>query len=197
MAGFLGSGDSPVWDIESAYSSSDKQHDLLVRNTSQGHSLATAFKPESSGRFIYSKMRSALPSQLGGSSLQEVSPEPDYRVILMRGHGFTTCADSLEAVVFQSIYTKEAAMVQSLGLMTMNAHFDASVEGVVDINGKGKISDGEVRAVKSLKYLSYREAEDAWEMNKNTMTRPWGLWVREVEVDPLYKNEAKKEDSKA
>src|ERR1700759_416173 len=146
----------------------EKQQDLLVRNTTQGHSLAVAFRPESSGQFIYSKMRSALSSQLGGSSSSEASPEPNHRVVLMRGHGFTTCADSLEAVVFQSIYTKEAAAVQSLGLMTMNAHFDASVEGVVDINGKGKISDGEVRTVKSLKYLSNREAADAWEMNKNT-----------------------------
>jgi hypothetical protein len=192
-----GPGDTPVWDIESAYSSSDKQHDLLVRNASQGHSLAAAFKPESSSRFIYSKMRSALPTQLGGSSLPEPSEEPDHRVVLMRGHGFTTCAESLEAVVFQSIYTKEAASVQSLALMTMNAHLDASLDGTVDVKGNGKISGGKVKAVKSLKYLNDREAADAWQMNKDTMTRPWGLWVREVEVDPLYQNEVKKEETKA
>jgi hypothetical protein len=141
-------------------------------------------------------MRSALPSQLGGSE-PEAPDDPDHRVVLMRGHGFTTCAESLEAVVFQSIYTKEAASVQSLALMTMTAHLDASLDGSVDVKGNGKISGGKVKAVKSLKYLSDREATDAWQMNKATVTRPWGLWVREAEVDPLYQNEAKKEETKA
>jgi hypothetical protein len=141
-------------------------------------------------------MRSALPSQLGGSALPEVAVDPDHRVILMRGHGFTTCADSLEAVVFQSIYTKEAANIQTIGLMTLNAYYDASIEGNVDINGHGKINGGKVKAVKSLKYLSDREAQDCWQMERDTMSRPWALWVREVEVDPLYQNVVKRDDSK-
>jgi hypothetical protein len=173
----------------------EKQQDLLVRNTSQGRSLAAAFKPMLSKNYVFSKMRSALPSAMSGSPSTNASQDPEFRVILMRGHGFTSCADSLEAVVFQSIYTKEAAMVQSLGLMTMNAHFDASVVGNIDANNSGKITEGKVKAVKSLKYLSERETEDAWKMNKSTMTRPWGLWVREVEVDPLYQNEVQRKDS--
>jgi len=40
MGGFLGSAATPVWDIKSAYSSSnDERHDLLVRTTAQGQSL--------------------------------------------------------------------------------------------------------------------------------------------------------------
>ena len=70
------------------------------------------------------------------------------------------------------------------------------MEGNIDVDNSGKIKGGKVKAVKSLKYLSDREAEDAWQMNKLTMTRPWGLWVREVEVDPMYQNEVKK-DSKS
>jgi len=38
-------------------------------------------------------------------------------------------------------------------------------------------------------YLNDKEAIDAWESNRQTVARPWGLWCREVEVYPLYKNE--------
>jgi len=112
----------------------------------------------------------------------------------MRGHGFTTCADSLEAAVFQAIYTKEAASVQTMGLLTSDAYFGGSLEGKIHIDekGNGSIKDGKIKPEQSLKYLSDREAADAWQMNKDTMTRPWGLWVREVEVDPLYQNTVKK-----
>jgi len=211
-ASFLGT-DVPVWDIASAYSSmpsltggEKEKHNLLVGTTQLGHHLAAAFKPSSSGAFLYQTMRAALPSQLSGSV--ESRMEPSHPVVLMRGHGFTTCADSLEAVVFQSIYTKEAAKAETQALLTNAAYFtelsftdSMSMEGTVNLDekGSGKIKSGKVKGGKArreseeVKYLSEREADDAWEVIRATMIRPWGSWCREVEVNPLYRNEVKRE----
>jgi len=175
-----------VWDISSHYPSSAK-HDLLVRDTSVGASLSATFKPATSAGFIYSKMRSALPSQIGGNS--EPSHEPDHLAVLMQGHGFTTVAHSIEEAVYQAIYTKEAAKTQTLALTLCNAHFGAAVEGKVDVEGGGKIKSGKVKTEGDLKYLSDKEAAEAWATMRETVARPWALWCREVEVNPLYKND--------
>lgn len=194
--GFLGA-QVPVWDISSAYSSSDKQHDLLVKTATQGHALAAAFRPATSSGYIYSKMRAALPSQIGGGAgAEEAASMPEHAVVLMRGHGFTTVGDGIEAVVYQAIYTREAARVQTQGLVTQNAYFGEKVEGRVDVEGGGKIKSGAAKQEETLKYLSDREVAGTAQFNRDTLTRPWGLWVREVEVDPLYLMEVKKEDTK-
>ncbi|KAF2692001.1 hypothetical protein K458DRAFT_354195 [Lentithecium fluviatile CBS 122367] len=184
MAGFLGTG-VPVWDASSHYPSGSK-HDLLVRNAQLGASLSAAFKPATSAGFIYSKFRSALPSQIGGS--QEPDKEPNHAVVLMQSHGFTTLAHGIEEAVYQAIYTKEAAKAQTTALTIRNAHFGHSVEGKVDVEGGGKIKSAKVKAEGDIKYLSDKEAHDAWEANQDTISRPWGLWCREVEVNPLYQN---------
>ncbi|KAJ4286095.1 hypothetical protein N0V90_013444 [Kalmusia sp. IMI 367209] len=184
MAGFLGS-QVPVWNIASHYPSGSK-HDLLVRDSQLGASLSAAFKPATSAGFIYSKVRSALPSQIGGSS--EPSKEPDNAVVLMQGHGFTTLAHSIEEAVYQAIYTKEAAKAQTAALTIRNAHFGHIVEGKIDVEGGGKIKSAKVKAEGDLQYLNDKEAHDAWESNQGTVHRPWSLWCREVEVAPLYSN---------
>lgn len=176
----------PVWDIASHYPSGAK-HDLLVRDSQLGASLAAAFKPATSAGFIYSKVRSALPSQIGGS--QEPDKEPNYAAVLMQGHGFTTVARGIEEAVYQAIYTKEAAQAQTTALTIRNAHFDHIVEGKIDVEGGGKIKSGKVKAEDDLKQLSDKEAHDAWESIQGTVDRPWALWCREVEVHPLYKND--------
>jgi ribulose-5-phosphate 4-epimerase/fuculose-1-phosphate aldolase len=193
MAGFLGD-EAPVWDIADAYSSSDSHHDLLVKTAKVGHHLAAAFKPSTSAGFIKQKLRSALPPQIAGNA-PEPSNEPTHPIVLMRGHGFTTCADSLEAVVFQSIYTVEAAKIQTDAIVMHNAYFGHALAGKVDVEGGGKIKGAKVKSEGGkIKYLSSREAGDAWDMNKGTIARPWALWLREVEVNPLYRNEIKRED---
>lgn len=176
----------PVWDINSHYATGSK-HDLLVRDTSLGASLAAAFKPATSAGFIYSKVRSALPSQIGGS--QEPDKEPNSSTVLMQGHGFTTIAHGIEEAVYQAIYTKEAAKAQTTALTIRNAHFGQIVEGKIDVEGGGKIKSAKVKAEGDLKYLSEKEAHDAWESNQGTVQRPWALWCREVEVRPLYVND--------
>lgn len=177
----------PVWDASKHYASGSK-HDLLVRDSSLGASLAATFKPATSTGFIYSKVRSALPTQLGGAS-SEPKLEPDHAVVLMQGHGFTTVAHGIEEAVYQAVYTKEAAKVQTGALATENAHSGYAVEGKVDVEAGGKIKSGKAHAKSEIKYLSDKESHDAWESLSSTIDRPWKLWCREVDVNPLYKNE--------
>ncbi|PSN70406.1 hypothetical protein BS50DRAFT_571643 [Corynespora cassiicola Philippines] len=186
MAGFLGSN-TPVWDASGHYPSGSK-HDLLVHDSTLGASLSAAFKPATSAGFIYSKMRSALPSQIGGAA-PEPSQEPDHAVVLMQSHGFTTAARGIEEAVYQAIYTREAAKAQTAALTIRNAHFGHIVEGKIDVEGGGKIKSAKVKAEGDLKYLSDREAGDAWDAMQKTIARPWALWCREVDVNPLYRNE--------
>ena len=159
-----------------------------MRDSTLGASLAATFKPATSAGFIYSKVRSALPSQLGGASA-DPKLEPDHAVVLLQGHGFTTVAHGIEEAVYQAIYTKEAAKIQTTALTIQNAYTGYSLEGKVDIEGGGKIKSGKATADSGLKSLSDRESHDSWESMSDTLARPWALWCREVEVNPLYKNE--------
>ena len=176
----------PVWDISSHYPSGAK-HDLLVRDSTLGASLSAALKPATSAGFLYSKVRSALPSQIGGST--EPDKEPNHAVVLMQNHGFVTVAHGIEEAVYQAIYTKEAVRVQTTALTTRNAHFGHIVEGKIDVEGGGKIKSAKVKAEGDLKFLSEKESHEAWESTLGTVARPWALWCREVEVNPLYRNE--------
>ncbi|KAH8728919.1 class II aldolase and Adducin N-terminal domain-containing protein [Phaeosphaeriaceae sp. PMI808] len=186
MAGFLGK-DVPVWDASTHYPSGSK-HDFLIRNSTLGASLASAFKPATSAGFLFSKVRSALPSQVGGAQ-GEQPLEPDHAVVLLRGHGFTTVARGIEEAVYQAIYTAEAAKTQTVALTIHNAHFGHTIEGKVDVQGGGAIKFAKAKIEGELKYLSDRESADTWEAMRNTVGRPWALWSREVEVNPLYKND--------
>jgi hypothetical protein len=173
----------PVWDAASHYTGGSK-HDLLVRDGKLGASLSAAFKPATSTGFLYSKVRSALP---GASA--DPSTEPDHLVVLMQSHGFTTVAHGIEEAVYQAIYTKEAAKTQTIALAIHNAHFGHTVEGKIDVEGGGKIKSAKVRTEGELKFLKDTEANDAWDSMRGTISRPWGLWCREVEVNPLYRND--------
>lgn len=93
-----------------------------------------------------------------------------------RGHGLTVIAERIEDVVMRCIYTLNNAKMQTAALMTRSAYLaTASPEE------KNTMANG-------LTYLNSREAEDAGSMNQNTVLRPWKLWCREVEADPLYIN---------
>jgi hypothetical protein len=179
--------DVPVWDASSHYPSSSK-HDFLVRDSTLGASLASTFKPATSAGFIFSKVRSALPSQVGGSQGEEPL-EPDHAVVLLQGHGFTTVARGIEEAVYQSIYTREAAKTQTTAMAIHNAHFGHTIEGKINVQGDGNIKSGKAKTEGDLKYLSDKESTDTWESLQGTVSRPWALWSREVEVNPLYKND--------
>ena len=132
-------------------------------------------------------MRSALPAQIGGSTAPP-DTEPNHAVVLMQNHGFTTVAHGIEEVVFQAIYTREAARVQTEGAMLAGACAEMRVEGRVDVEGGGKIKAGRVKG-EGVRALGGREAGEAWEAVRKTVGRPWVGWVREVEVQALYVNE--------
>lgn len=166
----------PVWNSSGS--------DFLVRDSALGASLAASFKPATSAGFIYSKVRSALPG-----ARPEASLEPDHAVVLLQSHGFTTLAHGIEEAVYQAIYTKEAAKAQTTALTIQNAFFNHTLEGQVDIEGSGKIKSGKAKGEGDLKYLSEKQAHDTWESIRMTVSRPWALWCREVEVSPLYKND--------
>jgi hypothetical protein len=107
---------------------------------------------------------------------------------LLQGHGFTTVARGIEEAVFQAIYTNEAAKTQTAALAIHNAHFGHNIEGKVDVQGGGSIKSAKAKTEGDLKYLSDRECADSFESMQATVGRPWALWSREVEVNPLYKN---------
>ncbi|KAJ4990421.1 hypothetical protein SVAN01_04083 [Stagonosporopsis vannaccii] len=180
-AGFLGrslvTGTSvPIWTSSGS--------DLLVRDSNLGASLAASFKPATSAGFIYSKVRSALPG-----AKPEPSLEPDHAVVLLEGHGFTTLAHGIEEAVYQAIYTKEAARAQTTAMTIHNAHFSHTIEGKIDIEAGGKIKSGKAKGEGELKYLTERQSHDTWESMQSTVSRPWALWCREVEISPLYRND--------
>ncbi|KAK4198383.1 class II aldolase and Adducin N-terminal domain-containing protein [Triangularia verruculosa] len=98
-------------------------------------------------------------------------------VVLMRGHGFTTVAPTLQTVVFRAIYTAQNVAVQKEAIMMQNAAM--AVVGTFPMG-----------ADPGIHFLSKGEAAAASEMCERTVKRPWDLWVREVEVCPLYQNSA-------
>lgn len=144
MAGFLGTR-VPVWDIADAQQPGDIC-DLLVRNTHLGSSLAASFAGTSS----------------------EGNP-PQHVVALMRGHGFTVLAGSIQDCVMRAVYTQKNAAIQTTALTVRAA---------------------EPSATGPVKYLSEKEVVDTtWSIAKSAH-RPWELWLREVEACGLYANSA-------
>ncbi|OQU98533.1 Clas II Aldolase and Adducin domain-containing protein [Cladophialophora immunda] len=144
MAGFLGT-DVPVWDITEAQQADDIS-DLLVRNTRLGGSLANSFGAGGAGGDL-----------------------PQHVVALMRGHGFTVLAGSIQDCVMRAVYTQKNAMIQTTALITRAAG--------------GHTSD-------SIKYLSQKEVDDTTWSIRESAHRPWKLWLREVEASNLYSNSA-------
>ncbi|KAF1990232.1 hypothetical protein K402DRAFT_444248 [Aulographum hederae CBS 113979] len=186
MSGFLGP-EVPVWDSSSIYTSSEK-HSLLVTTPKHGHSLALKFaRAETSANFLYGKVSSAITGAKDGPS--EV---PEHPVVLMRGHGFAAAAPGIEEGVFMAIYTAEAARAQTRALGLAGSLAEGRVEGSVKADG-GKIKDGRVKWEGEVRGLDARECRESWEVIGETVLRPWGLWCREVECNPLYKNECGKE----
>jgi len=150
MAGFLGAS-VPVWDIASCYDDRDADahvRDLLVRDNHIGDSLAAAFGPPQA--LADGEVRSELPA---------------HKVVLMRGHGFTTAAEDIRTAVFQAVYAQNNARLQAQSLALTSAAGGPGVE-----------------------FLNDREIRDTSRVMPKTSARPWGLWVKQVETNNLYTN---------
>ncbi|KAF2110637.1 class II aldolase and Adducin N-terminal domain-containing protein [Lophiotrema nucula] len=85
-------------------------------------------------------------------------------VVLQHKHGFTCVGESIQRAVYRAIYLqKNCELLQkSIGLMG---------------DGMGSVS-----------YLTEEEAEGCRQMNELTEDKAFRLWLREVEVNPLYHN---------
>ncbi|OJJ50312.1 hypothetical protein ASPZODRAFT_149670 [Penicilliopsis zonata CBS 506.65] len=126
------------------------QRDMLVRNTHLGGALASYFSaPEST--------------------------KPEHAVVLMRGHGFTVQAESIEECVVRAVYTRKNASVQTTTLLT-RAAYEATQPSA---------------ELPAIKYLDDDEVQGTNLMTKESAYRPWGLWVKEVEGHHLYMNKIK------
>lgn len=77
----------------------------------------------------------------------------DHDIVLMRGHGSTVVADSIERAVFRAIYAEINARMQ---------HGAATVD--------------------TFKYLTIAEADACMATNEGQIARPWALWAEQAEA---------------
>lgn len=145
--------DTLVFDIAKYFRPTDIM-DMLVRNIHLGAALA--------GYFARQETECA-------------SSRAERAVVLMRGHGFTVQAPSIEECVLRAVYTHQNAQIQTTALQTHSALF--------------RHSDETRRTATDIRYLDEGECIAATEMTKWSASRPWELWVREVDVNPLYVNQ--------
>lgn len=146
MTGFMGET-VPVFDI-AEYIPNDTQN-MLVNNPRFGAALADMF---------------STPAH----NVTKNNSQPDYTVVLQRGHGFATVATSIEQAVYRAVYT------------TWNAEVQATAVEVQLAGGQSP---------SSLNYLTARKAEDCVAMNDQGPMKDWPVWVAQTLVDPLYKND--------
>lgn len=146
----------PVFDIAELYEKDDDQN-MLVSNAKFGAGLAAKFMNEND------------PNKTS----------PDYCVVLMKKHGFTTLGTNIPETVFRALYTQTNAGIQTNALLLQNAAISENRSGAKQNLG-------------GLENLSRKQARDCQRMNEGTQQRPWGLWIREVEACPLYVNKMPK-----
>lgn len=152
-----------MYDIIPLYREGDQQ-DLLVNNERVGSALAAHFS-------------AAYPA----SSTEK--KEHDHNVVLMANHGFTTLGTSVTQAVYRAVYTHMNAGIQSQALAIKSASQNAQ-------SGKAlnpKAERGEW-GLDDMRFLDTAELKDGCvKMNDASQHRPWEMWVREVEVNPLYR----------
>lgn len=125
MAGFLGSK-VPVWDAATLYDSLQtpvNKRDMLVNNIPLGESLAAQF---STSKHADSKQ---------GESGFANPDKPGQTVVLMRRHGFTVQAESIEMAVYRGIYTKINAKAQTAAMAVARNYNGASSGADADADG--------------------------------------------------------------
>lgn len=89
----------------------------------------------------------------------------DRPVVLQHKHGFTTFGKSVEEAVYRAIYTQSNCKLLAQAI--------AFAGGKAD-----KVS-----------YLTREEARACRVMNEKCQDKSFRLWLREVQVNPLYENE--------
>lgn len=108
------------------------------------------------------------------SSPSAVDASPDYDLVLMRRHGFTVVGESIPSTVFRAYYTCSAARILS---------------SAINLRAAANSSD-QAHAASGLTYLTPEMHQDTKVACDFSLSKPWDLWVREVESCPLYRNKA-------
>jgi ribulose-5-phosphate 4-epimerase/fuculose-1-phosphate aldolase len=119
-----------------------------------------------------------VSNDLFGSDLANHFSKPeskacDHNVVLMTNHGFTCVGGSIKQAVYRAVYTCVNANVQTKAMVLRQA--------------AGR--QGYTFTQTTVTYLNENQTRGCQKMNDATMERPWGLWEREVEVCPLYRND--------
>ena len=149
MTGFMGET-IPVFDIADYYLPNSTQN-MLINDTRFGGALADTFST-------------------AAHNITKNNTQPDYTLVLQRGHGFATVATSIELAVYQAVYTAWNAEVQATA---------------IELQGAAVVG----QAADSLKYLTGRERADCVPMNAQGAMKDWSLWAAQTLVDPLYHND--------
>lgn len=100
---------------------------------------------------------------LGAALAEKLSDEQP--VVLQHKHGFTTFGESVEEAIYKAIYTQTNCRL---------------LKDAIDLAG------GEAGNVA---YLTGEEAEACKVMNRKCQDKSFRLWLREVQVNPLYAND--------
>ena len=90
----------------------------------------------------------------------------------------------MREAVYRAVYTQQNAGVQTTSMMLRNAQM-----GAVE-RGKGREEREKGVRDEGVRWLGDGELGDCGVMNQQVAGRSWGLWVREVEANGLYVNEA-------
>ncbi|CAE6996679.1 hypothetical protein CFE70_000346 [Pyrenophora teres f. teres 0-1] len=90
---------------------------------------------------------------------------PENPVVLQHKHGFTTFGASIEEAVYRALYTQKNCIL---------------LQRAISIAGGN---------AEEVSYLTPQEIKDCAVMNKKTLDKSFRLWLREVQVNPLYENE--------
>lgn len=104
-----------------------------------------------------------LAQQFGdGRTPQET---PAISVVLQHKHGFTCIGESIQQAIYRAIYMQKNC---------------ALLKDAIDI------AAGDATAIQ---YLDNEEAEACAKMNVLTQDKAFRLWLREVQVNPVYEND--------
>ncbi|KAF2465621.1 arad-like aldolase/epimerase [Lindgomyces ingoldianus] len=96
---------------------------------------------------------------------REVEARP---VVLQHKHGFTCVGDSIQNAVYRAIYLQKNC---------------ALLKNALDLQSVKRASAADIS------FLTEEEAKGCAKMNEMTADKAFRLWLREVEVNPLYRNE--------
>ncbi|AEO64785.1 uncharacterized protein THITE_2040100 [Thermothielavioides terrestris NRRL 8126] len=130
------------------------------------------YRPNDTQDFLVRNQRlgAALAAEFDTSSNSNTYPR--HNVVLMRSHGFAAVATDVKMATYEGIFALTNAKIEASALMLQHAYTGQAAQG----------RDG-------IAYLTPRQIYDSWQTERGIVDKPWALWVREVQVNPLYVNE--------